>query len=373
MKKLTFTFFTFFACFSLVSNAQVEEHFNGPGIPVSWSVVGYSANSFAGGHWDLTTPATLNSTGYIQYNPGAASTINTTTYKYVVINLKNTTPQTTARFYYRYNNGWIYVPLNIDPESDYKDYFLDLSTADAYSGNTDLVGKKWTYNASDAGTYQNMPIVRFDIPSRVLAAGGIDAGSVSKLVSVDYVKFVSTLPVSLSNFTLKKQNNFVQLNWSTLSETNNSHFNILRSSDGKNFEIISSKTGKGTSTEITDYSFTDLNPAHGNNYYQLDQIDFSGKSTKSAIIATTFGIENQESKLTVTSDGGIKASVFSTISGQGNLFISDLSGRKILETKCTLSKGPNLIEVPSLNLTPGLYVATLHSGSKVLSTRFVAQ
>lgn len=373
MKKLTFTLFNLFLCFSLISKAQVEENFNGGTIPVSWSVVGYSANSFADGYWNLTTPATLNSTGYIQYNPGAASTINTTNYKYVVINLKNSTPQTTARFYYRYNNGWIYVPFNIDAESDYKNYTIDLSTADAYSGNTTLVGKKWTYNVSDAGTYQNMPIIRFDIPSRVLAAGGIDAGSISKLVSVDYVKFLAApLPVSLSSFTLKKQNNFVQLNWITQSENNNSHFNILRSYDGENFEIISSKSGKGTSTEVTDYSFIDLNPAQGTNYYQLDQIDFSGESTKSKIIATTFGIENQGSKLTVTSEEGIKVAIFSTISGKGNFFITDLSGRKISEQECTLSKGQNLIQL-SLSLKRGLYVATLQSGGEVLTTKFLAQ
>lgn len=373
MRNLTFTFIALFVSFTLVSNAQVEEHFNGPSIPVSWAVVGYSANSFSDGYWNLTTPATLNSTGYIQYNPGAGSTINTTTYKYVVINLKNTTPQTTARFYYRYNNGWIYVPLNIDPESDYKDYIIDLTTADAYSGNTDLVGKKWTYNPSDAGTYQNMPIIRFDIPSRVLAAGGIDAGSISKLVSVDYVKFLATsLPVSLSSFTVKSQSNFVKLNWTTESENNNSHFNILRSYDGITFETISSKSGNGTSTETHNYNFVDLNPVQGTNYYQLEQIDFSGKSTKSKIVAAIFGIENQEPKLIVTLDEGIKASVFSAISGQGSLFISDLSGRKISETKCNLSKGGNLIQIPSINLTPGLYVATLQNGDKTLSTKFLA-
>lgn len=371
MKKLTFTFITLLLCAALNSMAQFEESFNAATIPTSWQVVGYSANEFSGGFWNLTTPATVNSTGYIQYNPGTFSTINTSSYKYVIINLKNGTPQTTARFYYRYNNGWVYVPLYIDANSDYKDYIIDLSTADAYSGNVDLVGKKWAYNSLDAGTYQNMPIIRFDIPSRVLTTGGIDAGSVSKPISVDYVKFVATLPVSLTTFKVKEQSNDVQLTWSTASEKNNSHFNVLRSEDGKNFELISSITGNGNSSEVHNYSFTDLNPLSGVSYYQLDQIDFNGNSEKSEIRSVNYGIKNSEFKILTDADNGIKVSVFSVSDAPGKLMITDVSGRKSSEATYPLSKGQNLLDISSAGLTAGIYVATFEGNGEITSAKFL--
>ncbi len=47
------------------------------------------------------------------------------------------------------------------------------------------------------------------------------------------------LPIELVSFVAKAQNNVVQLEWATASESGNSHFEVLRSGDGSNFSAMS--------------------------------------------------------------------------------------------------------------------------------------
>jgi len=72
------------------------------------------------------------------------------------------------------------------------------------------------------------------------------------------------LPVTLSSFTVSYSKNLVVLKWTTQSETDNLGFNLFRSENENGFEsedfiqINSSLIdGQGTSTEPTNYSFTD--------------------------------------------------------------------------------------------------------------------
>jgi hypothetical protein len=68
--------------------------------------------------------------------------------------------------------------------------------------------------------------------------------------------------------------------WSTASETNNSHFEIYRSTDGQNYDYVglsASKSNNGFSSEIFEYTFTDANaklvtPEYA--YYKIKQIDY---------------------------------------------------------------------------------------------------
>jgi hypothetical protein len=90
----------------------------------------------------------------------------------------------------------------------------------------------------------------------------------------------ATLPVSLISFDAKMNNSgSVDLTWSTASEINNSHYIILNSTDGVNFSRLAKISGSGNSNQQNRYQTSDINPANGNNYYQLVQYDTDGKAT----------------------------------------------------------------------------------------------
>jgi hypothetical protein len=102
------------------------------------------------------------------------------------------------------------------------------------------------------------------------------------------IRLETIIPVELTSFTASVNSNAVQLNWSTASETNNMGFDIERSviSNGVRnliWEKIGFIEGKGTTTEIQHYSFTDnLTLKHNLNfYYRLKQMDFDGTFTYS--------------------------------------------------------------------------------------------
>ena len=92
------------------------------------------------------------------------------------------------------------------------------------------------------------------------------------------------IPVELASFNAISDENSIVITWSTATETNNSGFNVERSSDGQSFSDIVFVEGKGTSTEKQYYRFIDNAPVSGKNYYRLSQVDFDGTINKSNIV-----------------------------------------------------------------------------------------
>jgi hypothetical protein len=86
----------------------------------------------------------------------------------------------------------------------------------------------------------------------------------------------SSLPVSLTSFTAKRQSDAsVLLRWTTVSEQQNSHFAIERSSDGVHYITIGRVQASGNAFGFT-YTFSDHDPLNGTNYYRLKQFDLDG-------------------------------------------------------------------------------------------------
>ena len=94
----------------------------------------------------------------------------------------------------------------------------------------------------------------------------------------------SPLPVQLSSFSSMVQDRSVKLNWTTVSEINNSGFNIERRAQisGKQtysaWEKIAFIEGNGTSNNSHTYGYADAGLNTGNYQYRLKQIDYNGNS-----------------------------------------------------------------------------------------------
>jgi hypothetical protein len=85
------------------------------------------------------------------------------------------------------------------------------------------------------------------------------------------------LPVELSSFVADINGRNVTLNWSTSTETNNSGFTIERRFvSGNSWIAIGEVAGKGTTTTVQEYSYTDRNLLSGKYSYRLKQTDYNG-------------------------------------------------------------------------------------------------
>jgi hypothetical protein len=93
----------------------------------------------------------------------------------------------------------------------------------------------------------------------------------------------TSLPVELISFTATQHKTSIELHWRTASELNNNYFEVQKSTEGILFKSIGQLPGKGTTTEISTYTFTDdvIRPVA---YYRLKQVDYDGAFTYSNII-----------------------------------------------------------------------------------------
>jgi hypothetical protein len=105
------------------------------------------------------------------------------------------------------------------------------------------------------------------------------------------VSFSEQVPVELASFAGEVAKDNVVLNWSTVSQTNNAGFRVLRSTDQENYEVVSELiSGAGTTDELMPYSFTDASvPASEMVFYVLEQIDLDGTIHRSNPIEVALG------------------------------------------------------------------------------------
>ena len=107
----------------------------------------------------------------------------------------------------------------------------------------------------------------------------------------------ASLPVILSEFTVKNNQNNVELRWSTEVEIGTDKFIIERSPSGLDFEAIDELTSQGSSSFGYSYRITDENPLIGDNYYRLKILDLDGTYNYSNI--RLIRVKSEETVVTV--------------------------------------------------------------------------
>ena len=174
--------------------------------------------------------------------------------------------------------------------------FYGDGTYKKYLGNDSSFVGPWSLNpGSDSVRMDNIPfkLVKLDADSFTTrgyslqladGAGTIDTSfSYLRLYSVEEI----ALPVTLLSFTAAYNNNNVKLQWTTTSEINNHHFEVLRSRDGVNFVSAGTVAAGGSASLQHHYLLNDANYNEGINFYRLKQVDIDGRPTLSDIVVVT--------------------------------------------------------------------------------------
>ena len=182
------------------------------------------------------------------------------------------------------------------------------------------------------------------------------------------------LPIELLSFNAEAfSSGYVQLNWKTISETNNDYFSIERSADGLNFELMGIMDGAGNSNQILDYSTRDLNPLSGTGYYRLKQTDYDGNSTYSSISKVDFN-EADELYFNIypnpTSEG---SNPILSLTGNEEeemiVNIYEMTGKLISSTKVILnSNGVTNVEMKT-NLSQGIYLISATNSKNITQVK----
>ncbi len=124
------------------------------------------------------------------------------------------------------------------------------------------------------------------------------SGNVQTLTNISVDQLIAVeenapLPIELESFTVSLyEKDKVMLEWHTLSEFNNDHFEIEKSRDGANFiPFVEIKADINPEGEHF-YHYIDEQPFEGVNYYRLKQVDFDGKYSYSMIRSVSLEFSN---------------------------------------------------------------------------------
>lgn len=183
----------------------------------------------------------------------------------------------------------------------------------------------------------------------------------------------TVMPVAFLEFDAEKQNNgSVALDWGTASESNNSHFELLRSTDGKLFDVIAHVNGNINSVEMKKYRHTDHAPQLGVNYYKLKQVDMDGKeSYHPKVVAVTPSLD-ASGDLKIYANGGKLNLRVNTVRSAGfDLYLSDLTGRVVAKFANKVVPGNNSFEFSLVQQIQGAYIATYLTNGEKKSVKLI--
>lgn len=152
-------------------------------------------------------------------------------------------------------------------------------------GNGDFTsGAEIVLQDSDVAGITNDGLVEFEV--------NLEDGHYFTLASSEFY----ALPVELLDFKASSNSDHIVVNWSTISETDNGYFKLERSNNGRDFNTIGLVNGAGTTSIQQDYSYIDLNPFEGLNYYRLVDVSLGGTESFSDIVSVFFKSDLQLSK-----------------------------------------------------------------------------
>ena len=150
-------------------------------------------------------------------------------------------------------------------------YITDLATLTVVHYN----GSTWDSHGNNGGTTGNV------------SSGTVTWNNVSVFSPFTFGSTSTTtnpLPVKFNNLKAVEKNQVIQVEWTVLTEINIHHYEIERSASGQPFVTVGQLAATGNNGDKITYSWMDLNPATGMNYYRIKAVDLDGKILYSTII-----------------------------------------------------------------------------------------
>ncbi|MBN8569311.1 MAG: T9SS type A sorting domain-containing protein [Ignavibacteria bacterium] len=289
---------------SLVAAQQVAWYASGQGTPllspsISTDILGGArSTTVAGGSTDIgaynvipatapptatesAAPAPSTTTTYsiggktlasINWGPGGTPPSSMSLVYYPGTNPPNSTGFNVGNGYWSFTatggSGYTYdIVLYYDPAQT-GTIPADTNVVISKSDDGGTTYNPYTTYGTGAGQYQRNSAANY------ITVYGLTSFSIFALSDSDL-----PLPVELVAFTSSVNRDEVKLNWSTSMEKNNSGFEIERKPLGSNtWTKAGSVQGRGTTNELTNYTFSERGLATGKYNYRLRQLDFNGNS-----------------------------------------------------------------------------------------------
>ena len=175
----------------------------------------------------------------------------------------------------------------------------------------------------------------------------------------------SSLPVEMIDYNVTKKGNDVSVEWTTAQEINNQGFELYRSYDNYEFELIAEIDAKGYYGSTNQYSYTDDEiMANGNVYYYLRQIDLDGAVTDYDVKSVRF--EKESSITAYPNPANDRLYIESEDTENAMVTIYSSMGTMVMQRQAALPADVDVSDIPM-----GVYTLVIESESTVKTIRQV--
>ncbi len=239
-------------------------------------------------------------------------------------------------------------------------------TANATNGLGDMIPV-----GCSVGTNTDVTVSLLDDmpPGRYYVVADGDAGA----QCVWEFESLQILPVEMDEFQGFAEKDVNRLDWRTLTEINNSHFEIERTTDPtRGFEVIGKVDGSGTTSEPTSYEFIDEAPLTSG-YYRLKQVDFDGTYEYTEVIHIVrrdkpFAFSNIFPVPALT-QVNIKFEV--TQATDMNMSIFNALGQQVFTQDMNVAEGTQVERVDVSQFANGVYTVIISDGFNQEVSKFI--
>ncbi len=185
-----------------------------------------------------------------------------------------------------------------------------------------------------------------------------------------------TLPVTLSSFTvIKNEANTSIIRWSTATETNNDRFDIEYSADGREYDVIATIKGGGTTYNTLNYQYIHKGASKTKTvYYRLKQIDFNGdfEYHKTIVVRPGDVTANIYSYPNPTK-GDLSVNLAQETNTDYVITVMDQTGRVIAEKQGHIYNSPVSESFDLNDLDRGVYFVTIKTGFGTTTEKVIKQ
>lgn len=212
---------------------------------------------------------------------------------------------------------------------------------------------------------------------REIEASGYDgifhSNTATAFVRMDQTSF----PVEWLSFGASWQQGFAHLSWATAQEINSHYFVVERGSAPGEFEAVGEVTAAGTTTEISEYQFTDPGVSPGRSapiYYRLKQVDLDGQFEYSQMVELQPEVATTQMAVKVYPNPMMESGTMSISSPEdGNLSwrIISIDGRMMTQGARQVSAGEQLIQLNVADWPAGTYYLNVNMGTQKQTVSFI--
>ena len=187
--------------------------------------------------------------------------------------------------------------------------------------------------------------------------------------------FLCTLPLSVLSFSGSIQDGVPKLRWNVADNETGDHFQIQRSTDGKNFSTVAS-ISTTDKQGLETYSYKDQK-IYSTTYYRLKMVNKNSSTLYSRIIAIKDPKGTKPGQIDILENPVTSALTFNytaSQTGTKTVALYNVLGVKVYYSTISLHTGANSFSLALDNRVPkGLYVMELSDKSEISTAKIIKQ